>query len=152
MGTVEEWPLARLLALGTRVLVDSLHARLAECGWTHVHQGSGYVLLGVRNQSMTVTEVAALLGTTKQAASKLIALMKADGLVDLAPHLTDSRARLVVITQTGERFLETVEKIYRELEADWANRIGPDRLDAIRADLTTLLAVDGRLPIIRPTP
>jgi DNA-binding MarR family transcriptional regulator len=151
MGTVEEWPLARLMALGTRVLVDGLHARLADRGQLRVRQGSGFVLVGVRRQAMTVTEIATLLGTTKQAASKLIALMKDDGLVDLTPHPTDSRARLVVITPHGEQFLATVEDIYRELEAEWAVRIGEDRLDAIRTDLTTVLSVDGQFPPIRPT-
>lgn len=151
MGTVEEWPLARLMTLGTRVLVDGLHARLAAQGWPQVHQGSGYVLLGVRHQPLTVTDVATLLGTTKQAASKLISLMQRDRYVDLTPHPTDSRARLVMITPRGEQFLMAVEDIYRDLEAEWAERIGADRLAAIRSDLTAILSLDGQFPLLRPT-
>jgi DNA-binding MarR family transcriptional regulator len=151
VGTLEEWPLARLLALGTRTLVDGLHSRLAARGWPHVRQGSGYVLLGIRPQAMTVNEVAALLGVTKQASSKLISFMEDDGLVASTPHPDDSRARLIRLTPRGTQFLETVEEIYEELEAEWAARIGQDRLDALRADLSDLLSVDGQFPPIRPT-
>lgn len=143
-------PLARLLLLGARTLLDALHSRLAERGWPAVGQGYGFVLLGVRGQAMTVTDIAALLGVTKQAASKVVAQMKRDGLVDSVPHPSDSRAILVEITPRGSEFLATVEEIYAELEAEWAAHIGQERLDAMRADLTSLLAGDGQLPPIRP--
>lgn len=151
MGAVEEVPLARLLLVGARTLVDGLHARLAERGWPPVGQGYGFVLLGVRGQALTITDIAALLGVSKQAASRHVAQMKRDGLVDSAPHPTDSRAVLVEITPRGAAFLAAVEEIYSELEAEWAARIGQDRLDAMRADLTSLLIADGQLPAIRPT-
>lgn len=150
MGAVEEWPLARLFLLGTRVLIDGLHDRMASRGWPQVRSGYGFVLLGIRHQALTVTELAALLGVSKQAASKLVALMHQDGLVDVTPHPEDSRSRLIEITPLGREFLDAAEDIHRELEAEWAAEIGKDRLEAIRADLTALVVRNGESPPLRP--
>lgn len=152
MGAVAvvETPLARLLLLGARTLLDALHSRLAARGWPAVGQGYGFVLLGVRSEAMTVTQIAALLGVTKQAASKVVAQMKREGLVRTSAHPADSRAVLVAITPHGSEFLAAVEEIYAELESEWAARIGQERLETMRADLTSLLAADGQLPPIRP--
>src|SRR5690242_20812012 len=74
-------PLARLFAIAYRVLVDGLHDRLQAQGWTDVRPAFGFVLLAARDQPTSVTEVAALMGITKQAASKLVDAMVASGYV-----------------------------------------------------------------------
>ena len=146
-------PLARLFAMAYRDLVDGLHARLAERGWHDVRPAFGFVLLAVREQPGTVTELAARLGTTKQAASKLVGAMADAGYLAHQAHPADSRAKLATLTPRGQRLLAAVEEIYRELEAQWADVIGRARVEALRDHLATVLRAThgGRLPPIRPT-
>ena len=64
-------PLARLFAVAYRSLIDRLHFELRNSGWTDVRPSFGFVLLAVRDEPTTATALATLLGTTKQATSKL---------------------------------------------------------------------------------
>ena len=145
-------PLARLFAIAYRALIDGLHDRLRDLGWADVRPAFGFVLLAARDQPTSVTEVAALMGITKQAASKLVSAMVSGGYLqrDAAPQ--DRRQRPLVLTSRGEELLAAVERIYGELEGSWAQAIGAARVQAIRGDLVSVLSDpgDGRLPPIRP--
>jgi DNA-binding MarR family transcriptional regulator len=147
-----EVPLARLLAMSFRSLVDGLHEHLERRG-IQIKPVYAFVLLASRERPLTGNDVADLLGMTKQAASKLVDAMEAAQFLARKPHPEDARAKLLHITPKGRRVLEAAEDIYRELEAEWARTIGKQRLEAIRADLTEVLhaAHGGKLPPIRPT-
>jgi DNA-binding MarR family transcriptional regulator len=145
-------PMARLLAMAFRQLMESLHDRLAERGWTDVRRPYGFVLLAAREGRLTAGEVTELLGMTKQATSQLLEAMEAEGLVERRPDDDDARVKRVAITDKGRRLLATVEEIYAELEQEWAEHIGPDAVEAVRSDLHRVLLglYGGRLPPIRP--
>lgn len=146
-------PLARLLAIAYRRLIDGLHARLAERGYTDVRPAFGYVLLAVREKPTTGADVAALLGVSKQAASKLVEAMEQGGYLERRAHGDDARAKQLVLTARGRKFLLTVESIYEELEHEWAELTSRKRVEAIRDDLRTILETSngGVLPPVRPT-
>jgi DNA-binding MarR family transcriptional regulator len=146
-------PLARLLAMTYRHMIDGLHERLAAHGYDDVRPAFGYVLLATRERPRTGAEIGELLGTTKQAASKLIDAMEAAGYVAREAHEDDARAKTIVLTARGRRLLTTVESIYDELEAEWAKVTSKRRVDALREDLRAVLesAHGGSLPPVRPT-
>jgi DNA-binding MarR family transcriptional regulator len=146
-------PLARLLAMAYRQLIDELHARLAAAGHRDVRPAFGYVLLAVREQPTTGADIAALLGVTKQAASKLIDEMERGGYLKRQPHGEDARAKAIAITARGRTFLTLVESIYRDIEEGWAGATSRARVEAIRRDLRIVVesAHGGKLPAIRPT-
>jgi DNA-binding MarR family transcriptional regulator len=146
-------PLARLFAMAFRSLIDALHARLEGTDGADLRPAYGFVLLAARDGVPSVGDVAALMGTTKQAASKLIDGMESDGYVRRVPDANDARARRIRLTPRGESALRTVEAMYAQLEAEWARVVGTGRLEALRADLATVLRSqnDGRLPAVRPT-
>ncbi|MEO7093096.1 MAG: MarR family winged helix-turn-helix transcriptional regulator [Polyangiales bacterium] len=146
-------PLARLLVMAYRQLIDGLHARLAAHGYTDVRPSFGYVLLAVREKPATGADLAALLGVTKQAASKLVDAMERGGYVKRAPHGDDARAKTIAITPRGRRFLVTVEEIYLALEDEWAVVTSKKRVEALRTDLRAVIeaAHGGVLPAVRPT-
>lgn len=146
-------PLARLFAIAYRSLVDGLHDELAARGWTDVRPAFGFVLLAARREPTTVTALADLMGTTKQAASKLVDAMAAAGYVQRVAGDADGRQRPVEITARGRRLLEAVEHIYDDLEAEWAKRVGRSEVERLRRTLAELLSdpADGRLPPVRPT-
>lgn len=146
-------PLARLMAMGFRALMDDLHARLAQRGWKNVRPAYGYVLLAARDRAITVTEVASLLGMTKQAASKLVETMVSEGHLRRGADPDDARSKRLLLAARGARLLETVEAIYADIEGEWATILGAAPLERMRRDLTRVLSErhEGALPPIRPT-
>jgi DNA-binding MarR family transcriptional regulator len=147
-------PLARLMVMGVRRLVDDLHLRLAEEGWGDVREAYGFVLLSLRDHGATTTTgLAGTLGVTKQATSKLLDAMEAGGYVERRPAEGDGRIKEVTITSRGRELLEVVEAIYAELEAGWADVIGPRGVEDVRRRLDRVVRSQhgGTLPRPRPT-
>jgi DNA-binding MarR family transcriptional regulator len=145
-----EPPLARLFAIGYRLLIDGLHDRLRARGWTDVRPAFGFVLLAARDQPTSVSELAEVMGTTKQAASKLVEAMVTAGYVQRGTDARDGRQRPVHLTSRGQELLRGVEGIYTELEQEWADAIGAAHLQRMRRDLVRVLSRSGELPPVRP--
>ncbi len=145
-------PLARLFAIAYRQLIDGLHDRLRARGWTDVRPAFGFVLLAARERPTSVTELAELMGVTKQAASKLVDAMVSSGYVRRGAGAEDGRQRPVSLTARGEELLSAVEQVYAELEDGWAAVIGGPHVDCMRRGLMRVLAGpgDGQLPPVRP--
>lgn len=145
-------PMARLLAMGYRLLIDGLHERLARRGWDGVRPAFGFLLLALAAGPVTVKELAVTLGTSKQAVSQLVDDMVAAGYASRAVHPDDARARNVALTDQGHRLVGAVEEVYRELEEEWARLLGAQRVEQMRADLLVVLraAYGDALPPIRP--
>ena len=145
-------PLARLLLMAGRTLVDDLHVRLREEGWEGIRPAYGFVLVALRDRSLGTTALADELGVTKQAASKLLDAMVANGLVDRDLDPEDARVRVLSLTPRGRHLLSDVERIYVDLEAGWARIIGERSLRQTARRLSdVLLAVHGgTLPPVRP--
>jgi DNA-binding MarR family transcriptional regulator len=144
-------PLARLFAMAYRLLVDDLHERLADRGWTGVRPAFGFVLLALRDGPASLGDLPDVLGTTKQAVSKLVDAMVAAGLVQRVADAADARAKRVQLSARGRMLLSDVEEIWADIEAGWAQTLGDARLDDLRADLETVLrgAHGGSLPAVR---
>lgn len=133
--------------------VDGLHTRLAELGWHDVRPSYGFVLLFARDAPTTPTEIAALLGVTKQAASVLVASMQRAGYLEQVDGPRDGRVKSVALSARARELLGVVESIYADLESRWAEVVGTQAVEAMRRDLRTALEVThgGALPDIRPT-
>jgi DNA-binding MarR family transcriptional regulator len=144
-------PLARLFAMAYRLLVDELHERLADRGWTGVRPAFGFVLLALREGPASLRDLPDVLGTTKQAVSKLVDAMVAAGFLQRVADPGDARAKRVQLSPRGRTLLSDVEEIWADLEVGWAQTLGEARLDDLRGDLETVLraAHGGSLPAVR---
>ena len=149
--TAPPLPLARLLAMAYRLLVDELHERLAERGWAGVRPAFGFVLLALRDGPALLGDLPGVLGTSKQAVSKLVDAMVAAGYAERVVDPRDARARRVQLSVRGQALLADVEHIWAELEEGWSQVLGGTRLDRVRADLETVVraAHGGALPAVR---
>jgi DNA-binding MarR family transcriptional regulator len=144
-------PLARLFAVAYRLLVDGLHERLAERGWADVRPAFGFVLLALRDGPLSLRDLPGVLGTSKQAVSKLVDAMVATGYVERAVDPDDARAKRVELSERGRALLAEVEVIWAELESEWARVLGDARLTDLRSDLHTVLVQvsGGAMPAVR---
>jgi DNA-binding MarR family transcriptional regulator len=144
-------PLARLFAMAYRMLVDDLHERLAARGWVGVRPAFGFVLLALRAGPVSLRDLPAVLGTSKQAVSKLVEAMVAAGFVERAADPGDSRAKQVRLSARGRALLADVEEIWADLERGWAEALGEERLGGLRGDLLAMVRAGhgGALPDVR---
>jgi len=146
-------PLARLLAMTFRLMMDELHGRLRRRGWSDVRPAYGFVLLAVREHPISGKDVAALMGMTKQAASQLVDAMEEAGYVHRMASARDGRIRELALADRGEELLAAVEEIYAEIESEWTAKTGAAGLRSTRRALLAVVrsASDGTLPAVRPT-
>jgi DNA-binding MarR family transcriptional regulator len=93
------------------------------------------------------------MGTSKQAASKLVDTMEAAGLVTRSTSAADARQKSIELAARGRELLGVVEGIYRDIEAEWAVVVGERGVERLRRDLVRVVtdSNEGDLPPVRPT-
>jgi DNA-binding MarR family transcriptional regulator len=85
-----------------------------------------------------VTELAEQAGITKQTAGALVDELAAGGYVTRRPDPADARARLVVLTDRGEKLCATAAAEMAKVEADWRAHLGARAYDEMRSALSSL--------------
>jgi len=121
-----------------RAAVDAVHADLAAAGHPDLRPMHGFVFQAIGTRGTTAVELGARLGVTKQAAGKTIAALEQQGYVERAPDPADARRKAVRLTARGLDVLDRSARTFDRVRAEWADRIGPERLDGIEAALADL--------------
>ena len=78
------------------------------------------VLAGARNGTLSVAEIARLLGLSRQAVQRLADLLEEEGLISYAENPRHQRAKLAVLTEKGVARLSEIEA----RQAKWADALG----------------------------
>jgi DNA-binding MarR family transcriptional regulator len=128
-----------LLFAGFRALIDALHSELAAQGHPGVRPAYGFAMQAIGLDGATASEVGRLLGISKQAAGKTIDRLEQLGYAERAADARDGRRKLVRLTPLGIDALARSAAIFDDLRAQWAARLGPQRLAALEADLRTMV-------------
>ena len=138
-----------LLFAGFRTLIDALHAELAAQGHPGVRPAYGFAMQAIGRSGATASEVGRLLGISKQAAGKTIDRLEQLGYAERAADARDARRKLVRLTPRGLDALAKSAAIFEDLRAQWASRLGPERLRELEAGLRTM-APHGRFRLDVP--
>jgi DNA-binding MarR family transcriptional regulator len=136
--------LSALVLQAASGLVEQIHNGVAARGFGGVRPTHGFVFVRLAPNGATAGEIAEHLGVSKQAASQLVDELVKKGYVRRAPHPTDARARLVVLTDLGWACTRAADEAAAEAIARWAAIIGQDRVDALLNDLRRVVR-PGRL-------
>ena len=133
-----------LLLSAARTLVDGIDAGVRARGFTDLRPAHGFAFARLAGDGATVGQLAEHLDVTKQAASQMVEDLATKGYVERRPHPEDARARLIVLTAKGWACTRAADEAATELLRPWADALGPDRLTALRADLSRI-ATPGRV-------
>jgi DNA-binding MarR family transcriptional regulator len=79
-------------------------------------------------------------GTTKQAVQQLLDGLEGEGIIERVADSEDGRGRYIRYTEKGLRALRDGDRIKREIEQDYRQRIGAERFDALMDALRLLQA------------
>ena len=135
-----------VLAAGN-ALVDGIQDGLTARGFTDVRPAHGFAFARLAPAGATVSQLAAHLGITRQAAAQLVDELVTKGYVQRRRHPDDGRAQLVTLTERGWACTRAAEAAAAETVGTWAAILGEDRVNAIRYALAEI-APAGHL---RPT-
>ena len=119
-------------------LLLEIRAAFAGEDWGGLRQSHFRLLSQVPPSGISVTDLAVLLGMTKQAVGQFVTLLVESGHLEVRDSPADRWVRLVVRTRLGDDTNRAVTARIRRIERQWARRVGPERYAAFRDVLETL--------------
>ncbi|MFB7108194.1 MarR family winged helix-turn-helix transcriptional regulator [Streptomyces sp. NPDC056190] len=137
---------AALLAVAGE-LTQRIHDGVVARGFEGLRPAHGFAFARLAPGGATVTELAAHLGVTKQAASQLVDEIVRKGYAERLPHPEDARARLIVLTEHGRACTRAAEESAADAVRAWGEVIGEGEVRSLWGQLARLAP---RGPI-RPT-
>jgi len=139
----EELPLlGGLLRLVRQELVNHLETAFDEAGMGDVRPAHYAVTqaLAVESEGLRLTELAAYAGISKPSMSALVDSLELNGYVERIKHPTDQRSQIVRLTKRGWSFTMVARKAVRNVERQWAARVGREDVETLRRVLRSLVA------------
>jgi DNA-binding MarR family transcriptional regulator len=137
-GETPGFELPLLLLAGFRTLIDELHTELARQGHPDMRPAHGFAMQAIGTAGTSSSEVGRRLGVSKQAAGKTIDRLTEIGYAERRADPGDGRRKLVRLTPRGLEALALSARIFDDLHAEWARRLGPERLRELETDLRTM--------------
>jgi len=128
-----------LLTAAMRGFVDLLHAELGALGYEDVRPPFGVVFRSLRDGPLTLTELAARLGVTKQAVSKVVDEMEGKDLLGRRADPGDARAKLLELTPRGRRVMAAAIAIGADIEQRLRGQAGDAAVRRMKATREVLV-------------
>ena len=121
-----------------RALQAHVHARLLEAGYGDLRPAHANALQFIDERGSRIQDMAARAQTSWQAMAELVADLENLGYLTRQPDPSDRRARLICLTAKGRLLTPIAISAMRELEGEWARRVGQEALDELRFTLQRL--------------
>jgi DNA-binding MarR family transcriptional regulator len=128
-----------LLYTAADAFVAELTARMEHAGYGDVRQAHGCVFGNMVPDGMRLTELAELAGMTKQGVGEAVSDLERLGYAERVADPSDGRAKIIRLTARGREAQRAAYAIIGEIEGEWVQRFGAERVEGMRdllADLT----------------
>jgi DNA-binding MarR family transcriptional regulator len=129
-----------LVGLAFVAFVDEMHVELARAGYPDLGRSYGYVFRALDGERLTVSQLAARLGMTKQGAAKIVNEMRDRGYVERSADAADARVRRLDLSSRGRAALAAARRFHAGYEARLAARVGIRRAATVRSVLESCLS------------
>jgi DNA-binding MarR family transcriptional regulator len=108
-------------------------------GYENIKIGHVMVMMNLKDESISVTEVVKCLEMSKQAVSVLIKELVAKDFICTSKHPFDSRAILIEKTEAGQKFLRVLQESRQNLDQEVSEILGEERLGDLKDLLVDLV-------------
>ena len=133
-------PFIRLLDEALELYSTQLAARMADSDYTDLRYSHGCVFGNVDQEGTRLTDLADLAHMTKQSVGEVASDLEKRGYVERVPDPTDGRAKIIRLTERGRRARAIGRELIDEVEREWAERFGAERVVALREALEVITA------------
>jgi DNA-binding MarR family transcriptional regulator len=125
-------PLPALLDDVAQLAFLEFRRRLDEAGHSVIRPGHGCVFRFINEGGSRLTDLAVTSGLTKQAVGEVVAELERLGYVERTDDPDDRRAKVIRLTDLGADAQRAGLAIFAEMEREWAERYGAERVAVVR--------------------
>ncbi|HSC01945.1 MAG TPA: MarR family transcriptional regulator [Solirubrobacteraceae bacterium] len=133
-------PLIRLLDVGLGAFSEELTRRVAETTFNDIRITHGCVFGNIDPEGTRLTDLAERAFMTKQSVGEVVSDLEQRGYVERVPDPRDGRAKIIRLTGRGQEAMALGRELIDEIEQEWAERYGADRVAALRDALEAITA------------
>ena len=130
----------RLFQRAARVYSDLILSKMAARGYEGLTLFHTALIANLGAEGARVTVLAKRAGMAKQSMGQLANDLERRGYVERVPDPSDRRAYLVRFTSRGETLLRDSYEVKREVEAEYATKLGQEAVETLRRLLKQLVA------------
>ncbi len=146
--------IGRLLLLARRDFLSRLSDKL-NAGAAATFLSRSRLLPYIDVDGTRSTELARRMGVTKQAVGRMVQELEEAGLLTRKADPNDGRAFQVIFTPAGLRYLVRMHRAINEIEADYMQAFGEERLQQVRETLSAIaygMPADPEAGVLSPRP
>lgn len=133
-------PMAGLFEIAKDAFFEDFREELEATEFGEIRPTHGCVFRFLRDEGLRLTTLAALAGMTKQSVGEIVDDLVERGYVKRIPDPEDKRAKLICLTARGERAQATGRALFAEVEKQWKERYGAERIEQLRRLLEEIAA------------
>jgi DNA-binding MarR family transcriptional regulator len=131
----------RLLGVAFDAFAEELGERVAAAGYTDIRPGHGCVFGNIDpDNGSRLTDLAERANMTKQSVGEVTSDLEKRGYLERVGDPNDGRAKIIRLTPLGREAYLTGRRLIDELEREWAERYGEERVTALRDALEAVTA------------
>jgi DNA-binding MarR family transcriptional regulator len=141
-------PFIRLLDVGLGAFSEELTRRVSETRFSDIRITHGCVFGNIDSEGTRLTDLAERAFMTKQSVGEVVSDLEQRGYVERVPDPSDGRAKIIRLTDRGQEAMAVGRELIAEIEQEWAERYGAERVAALRDALEAITAERlGALPV-----
>ena len=133
-------PLIRLLDIAFSEYDAEVIRRLATTDYSDIRPAHGCVFGNVDPDGTRLTDLADRAHMTKQSVGEVVTDLQQLGYVERIPDPSDGRAKIIRLTTRGHQGQALGWKLINDIEREWTERFGTDRIAALREALEAVTA------------
>ena len=139
-GHTQGAPLIRLLGTAFDEFSEELAKRVEAAGYADLRASHGCVFGTIDPDGSRLTDLAERARMTKQTVGEAATDLERRGYVERVPDPNDGRAKIIRLTDRGREAHAIGRGLIDEIEHDWAERFGEERMTALRDALEAITA------------
>jgi DNA-binding MarR family transcriptional regulator len=130
-----------LLRLAHESVTEQIAESLAELGFDDLPAGHFTVMqpLWVETKGMPIADLVVQANGTEQAVGALVKRLEERGYVERVDDPAARHAQLIRLSERGRALVRTTRLIVEAVETRWSERIGEERIEALRETLTAIV-------------
>ncbi len=130
----------RLLGTAFDAFRDGLESRLADTPYSDIRISHGCVFGNIDPDGSRLTDLAERARMTKQSVGEVTSDLEQRGYVERVPDPSDGRAKIIRLTERGRAAQALGVGLIDEVEQEWAERFGAERVAMLREALEAITA------------